>query len=179
MSNIHAETSLEEAEIGLARKLAGLRDEPIAEALHPVSKLADQPPMLGIAAAGLVIGLLLRQPGLQSASGRALLSVALATATKHVIKHTVTRSRPHRLLDEGEYLRERGASENKGQQSFPSGHTADAVAFARAVSRVFPQVAIPAGVFAALAGVAQPIRAAHYPSTSPRAEWLASSQNCW
>ena len=164
MSDIHVDTPLEEAELGLAQKLAGLRDQPIAEALHPVSELADQPPMLGIAAAGLVAGLLLRQPRLQSASARALLSVALATGAKHVIKHTVTRSRPHRLLDQGEYLRERGASENKGQQSFPSGHTADAVAFARAVSRVFPQAAIPAALFATLAGVAQPIRAAHYPS---------------
>lgn len=164
MSEAAADTPLEQAEIDLVRRLSGLRDHPLAAALHPVSKLADQPPMLGLAAAGLAIGSLLSQRRLESASARALLSVALATGAKHLIKHTVTRSRPHRVLDQGEYLREPGASENKGQQSFPSGHTADAVAFARAVSRVFPEAAIPAAAFALLAGLAQPIRAAHYPS---------------
>lgn len=155
---------VEDAELEFARTLEGLRNHPLADALHPVSKMADQPPMLALAAAGLLVGVFGAHRRVESASARALAAVLLATGAKHLIKHTVTRSRPHKLLDEGEYRRERARTEDKGSQSFPSGHTADAVAFARAVSRVFPKAALPAGLFALLAGVAQPVRAAHYPS---------------
>jgi membrane-associated phospholipid phosphatase len=157
-------TAPERAELALARRLEGLREHPIAQALQPVSKLADQPPMVGLAALGLLIGVFGARPRVEGASARMLASVLLATGVKHAIKHTVTRSRPHKLLDEGRYRREAGASDDKGEQSFPSGHTADAFAAARAVARVFPKAAIPAGAFAFLAGIAQPIRAAHYPS---------------
>lgn len=157
-------TPFERAELDLARRLEGLREHPVAHALHPVSKLADQPPMLALAATGLLIGVFGARPRLESASVRMLASVLLATGVKHLLKHAVTRSRPHKLLDEGQYRRETGASDDKGEQSFPSGHTADAVAAARAVARVFPAAAIPATAFAALAAVAQPVRAAHYPS---------------
>jgi undecaprenyl-diphosphatase len=164
MSDIHADTALERAELSLAEDLAELRDTPVADLLHPVSKLADQPPMLALAAAGMLLGVFVPDRRVESASARALLAVLLATGAKHLIKHAVNRSRPHRVLDQGEYRSGPGAAEEKYNQSFPSGHTADAVAFARAVSRVFPQAAVPTAVFALLAGLAQPIRAAHYPS---------------
>jgi membrane-associated phospholipid phosphatase len=160
----HAETAFEDAELDLARRIEPLRDTPIAHWLHPVSKLADQPPMVGMAGLLLAAGLLARRPRIASAGARMLGSVLLATAAKHVIKHHVTRTRPHRLLDEGEYKRQAAEPDQKADQSFPSGHTADAVAAARAVSRAIPEAAVPAAAFAALAAVAQPLRAAHYPS---------------
>jgi len=164
MSRNDADTPLEHAELNLARRLEGLRDHPLAKALGPVSELADQPPMVGLSAAALLAGLVLGRPRLARLGVQALASVLLATGAKHVIKHTVTRSRPHKLLDEHEYKRGTGGSEQKGEQSFPSGHTADAVAAACAIARVYPRAAAPAAVFAGLAGVAQPIRAAHYPT---------------
>jgi membrane-associated phospholipid phosphatase len=154
----------EEAEIELAHEMEGLREHPLASVLHPVSKLADQPPMLALAAAGMLLGVFSADRRLEAASARALMAVLMATGVKHLIKHAVTRSRPHRVLDQGEYRRQSGGSENKFEQSFPSGHTADAVAFSRAVARVFPRAAVPATAFAMLAAVAQPVRAAHYPS---------------
>lgn len=174
-----ADTAFEQAELDLARRIRSLRDHPLADALHPISKLADQPPMLAMAGLGLAIGVLAGKPRITEAAGRTLLSVLLATGAKHVIKHNVTRTRPHRLLDEHTYHRGAGGSEQKADQSFPSGHTADAVAAARAVSRAIPQAALPAAVFACLAGAAQPLRAAHYPSDVAAgaligflAEWL-------
>ena len=160
----HADTAFEDVELRFARRLRGWRDHPAVEALHPISKLADQPPMLAMAAGGLVIGLAAGRPRIAEAGARALLSVLLATGAKHLIKNSVTRSRPHRLLDEHKYQRGAGGSDQKADQSFPSGHTADAVAAARAVTRALPEAALPAGVFAFLAAVAQPLRAAHYPS---------------
>jgi membrane-associated phospholipid phosphatase len=162
MPDTDANTPLEQAELDAAKRLGAFRDHPVARLLGPVSKAADQPPMLGLAAAALVVGLFGGLPRVERAGAQALASVALATAVKHLIKHTVTRSRPHKLIDEGEYRRETGASGDKGEQSFPSGHTADAVAAARAVARVYPGLAIPVGGFAVLAGAAQPLRAAHY-----------------
>jgi len=170
--------AFEHAELELADKL-DLRGHTVASALKPVSKLADQPPMLTLGAAALLAGVLSARPRVVEAGARTVASVLLATAAKHLIKHAVTRSRPHRLLDEGEYRRETGAPREKGEQSFPSGHAADAVAAARAVSRAIPQAAAPAAAFAVLAGLAQPLRAAHYPSDVAAgaligwtAEWL-------
>lgn len=159
-----AETALERAELDLAGKLEGLREHPLAAALKPFSKLADQPPMLALGGALLLVGVFNARPRLEGAAVRLMASVVLATAAKHALKHTVTRSRPHVVLDEDEYRREAGGADRKAEQSFPSGHTADAVAAARALSRAFPSTAAPAGVFAVLASVAQPVRAAHYPS---------------
>jgi membrane-associated phospholipid phosphatase len=159
-----ADNALEQAELNFARRIRGWRDLPVADAIHPVSKLADQPPMLALAAAGLALGLLGGRPRIAEAGARALASVLLATGAKHVIKNNVRRTRPHRLLDEHKYDRGMGGTGQKADQSFPSGHTADAVAAARAVTRAIPQAAIPAAAFAILAAVAQPLRAAHYPS---------------
>jgi membrane-associated phospholipid phosphatase len=159
-----ADTALEQAELNFAQRIRGWRDLPVADAIQPVSKLADQPPMVALAAAGLVLGLLARRPRIAEAGARALASVLLATGAKHLIKNNVTRTRPHRLLDEHTYEREAGGSDQKADQSFPSGHTADAVAAARALTRAIPQAAVPAAIFAILAAVAQPLRAAHYPS---------------
>lgn len=160
----NADTPIERAERDLARRLRPLRDHPAVEALHPVSELADQPPMLALAGAGIVAGVLTGRPRVTEAAARTLAAVLLATAAKHAIKASVTRSRPHRLLDEHRYRRSAGGSDQKADQSFPSGHTADAVAAARAVSRAIPEAAVPAGAFALLAAIAQPLRAAHYPS---------------
>ena len=159
-----ADTPVEEAEIGLARRLRGLRHHPAVKAAEPLSKMADQPPMIALSAAGVVLGLALRQPRLAEAGARMLAAVLLATAMKTVIKKTVTRSRPHVVLDRGRYKAEAGGSDDKGEQSFPSGHTADAVAAARAVARAWPPAAVPGYVLAGGVAALQPAGAKHFPS---------------
>ena len=156
-------TPLEEAEITLVQRLAQLRDHPLVERLEPLSKMADQPPMLilsaGLGAAGLLAGPKVGETGL-----RMFAAVALATAMKAAVKASVRRTRPHVALDRRRYRAEPGGSEDKGEQSFPSGHTADAVSAARAVVRVWPAAAVPAYGFAAAVAALQPARAKHYPS---------------
>ena len=159
-----AQSRIEDAEISLAERLEPLRDHPALKAAEPLSKLADQPPMVALSAAALGLGLLLRQPKLTEAGARMLASVVLATAGKTLVKSLVRRTRPHVVLDEERYDADAGGSEDKAEQSFPSGHTADAVAASRAVVRAVPGAWAPAYAFAGAVGVLQPLGAKHYPS---------------
>ena len=159
-----AATPVEEAEIDLLRRIGHLRRHPVVEAAEPLSKMADQPPMIALSAATVVFGLVVRRPRVAEAGARMLASVLLATAMKSAIKAAVTRTRPHVMLDRGRYDAEPGGSDDKGEQSFPSGHTADAVAAARAAARAFPPAAAPAYALAAGVAVLQPAAAKHYPT---------------
>jgi len=162
MSN--ASSQIEHAEIGLARRLEPARDHPAVRAAEPLSKLADQPPMLALSSAVLACGLLLRRPRVAEAGARMLASVALATAGKTLVKSLVRRTRPNVVLDQDRYDADLGGSGEKEEQSFPSGHTADAVAAARALARACPRTRFAAYGLAGAVGVLQPLRAKHYPS---------------
>lgn len=50
-----------------------------------------------------------------------------------------------------------------GSRSFPSGHTAAAVAFARGVGRQLPQARLPLEALAALVGYSRVHTGVHYP----------------
>ncbi|MBP1806123.1 phosphatase PAP2 family protein [Rubellimicrobium aerolatum] len=156
--------TIEEADLAVAEAAAEVRHHPVTRALGHLSEVADQPPMFALGALTLAAGLLADERRLAEAGGRLLASVALATAVKSVVKAVVVRTRPHVLADGGEY--ESGLlGRNEGPwNSFPSGHTADAVAAARAVARVWPGAAVPLYGAAAAIGVAQVPRCAHYPS---------------
>ena len=174
-----AATPVEEAEIGLVQRLRGLRHHPAVKAAEPLSKMADQPPMIALSAGVAVLGLALGRPRVAEVGARMLASVLLATAIKTVVKKTVTRTRPHVVLDRGRYAAEPGGSDDKGEQSFPSGHTADAVSAARAAARAFPPAAAPAYGLAAGVAVLQPAAAKHFPTdvaagalVGLAAEWL-------
>jgi membrane-associated phospholipid phosphatase len=66
------------------------------------------------------------------------------------------------MLDDGEYRAEADAPEGKHEQSFPSGHTAGAVAVAGALASVYPKAAVPLYGLAAAVAAVQPARGAHY-----------------
>jgi membrane-associated phospholipid phosphatase len=157
-------TSVERAELKLTRDLARFRHHPAVKRLEPLSKAADQPPMLAGSAAVVAAGLLLRRPRLAEAGARALAAVLLATGLKAAVKAAVRRTRPHKALARGRYRSDTGGSDDKGEQSFPSGHTADAVAAARAAVRVFPAAGPYAYALAAAVAALQPAQAKHYPS---------------
>lgn len=154
---------VEEADVAVSTKAAELRHHPLTRAAGAVSELADQPPMFTIGAALLVAGLVARRPRLAEAGGRILASVGLATAVKSVVKATVVRTRPFMLVEQGRY--ETGLlGPNEGPfNSFPSGHTANAVAAARAVARAYPGLHGIGHAMAAGMGVIQVPRGAHHP----------------
>jgi membrane-associated phospholipid phosphatase len=147
-----------------ARQLTGQRHHPAMRALGAIGELGDQPPMFALSGAVLAFGLLTGRERAAAAGANMLLAVAAATAIKTVVKRSVSRTRPHLLLDEGTYqVRPLGPDEGPWH-SFPSGHTSGAVAAARALARSWPEAALPAYAGAAVIAAAQIPTAHHYPS---------------
>ena len=109
------------------------------------------------------IGLIRRDARLTRAGLRMGAAFALATLGKALVKSAVDRTRPREA-------KKRGYASGKGQRnegpwnSFPSGHTANAVALAGAIAREYPKATIPVFAVAALTGAAQIPRGAHYAS---------------
>ena len=88
----------------------------------------------------------------------------LATQMKSFVKHRVDRSRPHVEEDGGDYRMQPGGDPSPEANSFPSGHTAGAVAVARAFVRDYPDHApVAYGTAAAVAAIQIP-RCKHYPT---------------
>jgi membrane-associated phospholipid phosphatase len=92
-----------------------------------------------------------------------LAAIGAADLGKRLAKRLVRRTRPHVLLDEGRYETDTGGSDDKPEQSFPSGHTACTVAAARALSRNFPETAAAGGAAAVAIGITRIAKGAHWP----------------
>ena len=157
--------AVEKADAKVVRKVAPLRDTPPVEALSFVSKLGDQPPLRilcgGLVASGIATG----SGRLVRAGTRALLAHSLATLAKNFVMHRVDRSRPERILGgNGSNRVKQGRRTGKAETSFPSGHSAGAIAVARAVSREFPEHQDKALAAAGLIAAAQVPRCSHYPT---------------
>jgi membrane-associated phospholipid phosphatase len=88
----------------------------------------------------------------------------VAIVLKTLGKRSVNRTRPTALLEDGTYGMEPGTSSAHALQSFPSGHTAGAVAVARAFAHVFPERAPSALTAALIVGLLQLPRKAHFAS---------------
>jgi len=147
-----SESDIEAADIAVAENLGQHRNHPAVRGVGTVSEVADQAPAVGICAAVLLAGVLAYRPKVAEAGGRMLASVLLATAIKSVMKGAITRTRPNMLLKQGEYDFRLDKTKDGDRQSFPSGHTADAVAAARGLKRIFPgasSAAYAAAVFIA------------------------------
>lgn len=109
-----------------------------------------------------------------------------ATFVNVVVKPIGRRRRPDRAEAE---VPEARHVKLPGSRSFPSGHTAAAVAFATGVSRVLPAAAVPLHSLAALVGYSRVHTGVHYPgdvvagalmgamiaeATAGKLAWLAS-----
>lgn len=156
---------VEDADVALTRKAAPWRRSGPVRAIGAMAELADQPPMIGLASGLLLGAIAFRQPRLARAAVRMLGSVLAATAMKTAVKRAVDRTRPHLLVEEGHYRLDKGTSTEDGEiNSFPSGHTADAVSAAIAVSRDYPAFAPVAGTLATAVALVQIPRCRHFVS---------------
>lgn len=153
----------EATDIAIAETLGEHREDRAVRAVGAFSEIADQTPAYALCGAVLAVGLIAGRPKLAGAGARMLASVLLATALKTALKNSVTRTRPHVLIDDGAYEFGTSGPDDGDWQSFPSGHTADAAAAARALTRVFPQTSVPAYGLAAVVAAVQIPRAKHYP----------------
>jgi membrane-associated phospholipid phosphatase len=140
------------------------RETPVVEALSWYAKWGDQPPMLTLSSSVLAFGLLRGDSRMTRAGGRMIAAHLLATGAKNFIKHRIDRTRPRSATGEHGHKPQAGRDESKEETSFPSGHSAGAVAVAKAFAREYPELQTPALGAAGLIAAAQIPRCAHYPT---------------
>lgn len=158
-----AAQAVENADVALGQQLASHRDEPLVQAAGKAGKIGDQEPLYALSALLLGIGFGLNNRRLAGAAIAMFAATGAADAGKTLAKRLVSRTRPHVLLDEGRYATEAGGSDNKPEQSFPSGHMAGSVAAARAISRTYPKAGVGAGIAAVAIGLSRLVKGAHWP----------------
>ncbi len=134
------------------------------EALSWYSEIGDQPQLRALGGGLLALGLVRGDGRMARAGARMLLAHELATAAKNFVKHRIDRSRPRSASGREEQKPTPGRSSDKEETSFPSGHSAGAVAAARAFAREFPEHQGAALAAAGAAALAQIPRCAHYPT---------------
>lgn len=133
-------------------------------AITRISELGDQPQLLALSGGLLVLGLARRDGRMTRAGARMIAAHLLATMAKSFVKHRIDRTRPRSTGNGRDHKPRPGRSRAKEETSFPSGHSAGAIAVARAFARDYPEhkgAALAAAGFIALAQIP---RRAHYPT---------------
>jgi len=156
------QNSVEKTDLKVARDAAEWRNHPVVRALGKASELADQPQLYTICATTTVIGILRGDAKLARTGARMLAAEWIATKAKSSIKHRIDRTRPNVPIDGGDYKLQKGGSTDTSLNSFPSGHTAGAVAVARAYASEYPEHAALAATIAIGVGLIQLPRCKHY-----------------
>ena len=157
--------AVEQADIAVAEAAGEVHDHPAIKALGAASEMADQPPLIAVSIALLAGGVVTRRPLFVRTGARMLAAHLIATGMKTIVKRSVDRTRPHVLADEGRYELSQGdGTDDPRLNSFPSGHTAGAVAVAEAIARSAPRWGWPARIWAGAIAAIQIPRCSHYPS---------------
>ena len=163
MSEIErAAKSVEQADRDVTLKVAEHRDRPAVKAVGFLAEIGDQPQLVATSIGTTVIGLIARRPDMIRGGVRMLAAHAAATFVKSAIKSSIDRTRPAKAIEDGKARFEPGDSDDHEQTSFPSGHTAGAVAVARAAARDIDGAGAPAAVITGMVAAAQPINGKHY-----------------
>lgn len=158
-------TKVEKADIVTARKAARARDSLAVRTMGWLSEAADQPQLISVCSATALIGMARRDRRLFATGMRMLAAELAATAIKGAVKRRIDRTRPRVDEDGGRYRMESGdGDDDSDTNSFPSGHTAGAVAVARVVARGYPRYGPAAYCVAAGVAAIQVPRCQHYPS---------------
>lgn len=153
---------VEAADVAVAKAAADYRENPLVRAAGAAAELADQPPLAIICALTIGAGLARRDARLTRAGVRMAAAHALATLAKAMIKRSVDRTRPYVLAEGKAYRRGKGRTNEGPLNSFPSGHTASAVAVARVIAREYPGSAIAGSVVATGVAAVQIPSCHHY-----------------
>lgn len=141
---------------------AAKRDTRPIRAAGFLAEIADQPQLITASVATIAAGLIGRRSDMVRGGVRMLAAHLLATAAKSAIKHSIDRTRPAKALADGKHRFRPGDSDDHELNSFPSGHTAGAVAVARAAAREIDGAAAPAALGVGAIAAVQPIAANHY-----------------
>ena len=139
-------------------------DGALQNTLQLFSKLGDQPQLRSIAGALIGVGVFSANDRLVRAGARMMIAHEAATLAKDQIKTQVDRTRPRSATSRDEKKVRKGSHTAKEKTSFPSGHTAGAIAAARGISREYPLAGAAALGAGGLIAVTQIVRQAHYPT---------------
>lgn len=159
-----ASTKITSADAAVTDEFRQRRHSKPIELLATASDVGDQPQLRLISGLVIAAGLAARKPRLIRAGVRMLIAHELATAAKNFVKRRVDRTRPRSAATRRQAKVRKGQSTGKEVTSFPSGHTAGAVAVARAFGREFPEHRGAALTAAGAVALAQIPRCAHYPT---------------
>ena len=157
-----AAATLHRVEKKMSHRAARHRDAMPVRAAGLLAELADQPQLIAAALATVGAGVAMRRGDLVRGGARMLAAHLAATALKAAIKHRVDRSRPAHEMNGNPGTLRRGSSDDHQLNSFPSGHTAGAVAAARAVSRDIKGAGLPATLAAGAVAAVQPATGSHH-----------------
>lgn len=153
------------ADAGVARAAAPLRESPAVKVVGKLSEVGDQPQLRILCGAVIAAAIVRRDARLARAGVRMLAAHTLATLAKSMVKHHVDRTRPGAMLDgKGGARPRKGHSRAKAENSFPSGHSAGAIAVAQAFAHEYPEHRAAALAAAGAIALAQIPRCAHYPT---------------
>ncbi|MGN6495753.1 MAG: phosphatase PAP2 family protein [Tsuneonella sp.] len=140
------------------------RKTPPVRVISWLSEVGDQPQLRVVGGAALALGVLRADLRLVQAAARMLFAHEAAVLLKNAVKDRVDRTRPKIAPTPAEQEPHPGTDTSKEETSFPSGHSAGAIAVTRAFSRVYPRrtgVALALGTSVAAAQVP---RCSHYPT---------------
>lgn len=149
------------ADQAITHRAAHFRDKPLMKVFAALCEAADQPPLIAASAGTLAVGLLGKRGDLARGGARMLASHLLATGAKLAIKHRFDRTRPSEAIAHGHKFR-KGNQGGHEEKSFPSGHTAGAVAVAHAASAEIDGATVPATLAAAAVAAGQAPAGNHY-----------------
>ena len=139
-------------------------DRRAVRVLDLFSKLGDQPALRIVAGGLIVTGTLAGSDRMTRAGARMLIAHEAATLGKNFVKARIDRTRPRSASSRREKKPKKGKHTEKERTSFPSGHSAGAIAAARAFSREYPEYGAAVTTAAATIAALQIPRCAHYPS---------------
>ena len=155
------------AEKAAVGALEPLRDSAL---LDRFADLGDQPQLRTVSAALIAAGFAAGRgsgygPRLARAGLRMLIAHEAATFAKNFVKKRIDRRRPRSNGErQGDHVPTPGRSREKEDTSFPSGHSAGALAVACAFARELPEHRRAAYAGAGLIALAQIPRCSHYPT---------------
>lgn len=152
-------TRAEQADHRISSHLNRKRDTWPMRLIGSLSEIGDQPQMRILCTATIALAIARRDVRLAKAGFNMLAAHTAATWAKGGVKAVVDRTRP----DSGNNPKVRlGHSDGHDQTSFPSGHSAGAIAVAEAFARSYPRHAVAARAAALTVAVVQVPRGKHY-----------------
>ncbi|MEW9854780.1 phosphatase PAP2 family protein [Novosphingobium sp. M1R2S20] len=140
------------------------REKPLVKVLGFLSEVGDQPQLRLLCGATIAVGIWRADVRLVGTGMRMLLAHECATLVKDMVKRRVNRRRPRSAWGKDQEKPRSGSSLDKEENSFPSGHSAGALAVACAFSAAYPPYRGTALLAAGSVAAAQVPRCAHYPS---------------